>query len=140
MALSVLCAAVFLGHITRPRRRPRSTPMGYYHSTYFAYGLHIPLDAHPWTETDRIDTALATVKDQCPEVGHLTAGDYDRDRLFLVTKSDEIALGKYGRVMPSTPEQRADWDRQLRTAVDHLGYGHLRDLAEPTWLCIPDLS
>jgi hypothetical protein len=114
--------------------------MGYYHSTYFAYGLRIPIDAHPWTETDRIDAELATLKAECPDVGHLTAGDYDRDMLFLVTESDEIALGKYGRAMSATPEKCADWDRQLRNAVDQLGYGHLRDLEEPGWICIPDLS
>ena len=114
--------------------------MGYYHSTYFAYGLRIPIDAHPWTETDRIDTELAEIKDVAPDVGHLTAGDYDRDMLFLVTQCDEIALGKYGRATDATPEQRADWDRQLANAVDHLGYGHLRDLEAPGWLSIPDLS
>ncbi|MEU2120023.1 hypothetical protein ABZ567_31300 [Streptomyces sp. NPDC016459] len=114
--------------------------MGMYHSTYFAYGLRIPLDVHPWTETDRIDAELGAVKSQCPDVGHLSAGDYDRDMLFLVTQSDEIALGEYGRAALATPEQRADWDRQLRTAVDHLGYGHPQDLEEPGWLCIPDLS
>lgn len=114
--------------------------MGMYHSTYFAYGIHIPVDGPAWSETDRIDTELAAVKDLCPDVGHLTAGDYDRDMLFLVTESDEIELGKYGRATTATPEQRADWDRQLANAVDHLGYGHLRDLEAPGWLCIPDLS
>ncbi|MFF1686062.1 hypothetical protein [Streptomyces sp. NPDC058254] len=114
--------------------------MGYYHSTYFAYGLRIPVDAHPWAETDRIDEELKAVRDQCPDVGHLTAGDYDRDMLFLVTKSNRVDLGEYGRASSATPEQRADWGRQLANAVDHLGYGHIRDLDAPSWLCIPDLS
>ena len=114
--------------------------MGMYHSTYFAYGLRIPIGAHPWTETDRLDAELAKLKDRCPDVGHLTAGDYDRDMLFLVTESDEIALGKYGRATVATAEQRADWDRQLANAVHHLGYGQLPDLEAPGWLCIPDVS
>ncbi|MFJ2909378.1 hypothetical protein ACIO8F_08070 [Streptomyces sp. NPDC087228] len=114
--------------------------MGMYHSTYFAYGLHIPTDAHPWEETDRIDTELAAVKNRCPDVGHLTAGGYDRDMLFLVTECDEISLGKYGRATTATAEQRADWDRQLANAVEHLGYGHIRDLEAPGWLSVPDVS
>ncbi|WP_424862121.1 hypothetical protein [Streptomyces sp. MMS24-I29] len=114
--------------------------MGFHHSTYFAYGLRIPTAAHPWAETDRIDTALATVKFLCPDVGHLTAGAYDRDMLFLVTECDEVGLGTYGRATTATAEQRADWDRQLAQAVDHLGYGHIRDLDAPGWICVPDVS
>jgi hypothetical protein len=114
--------------------------MGMYHSTYFAYGLHIPTDAHPRTETDRIDAALATVKNRCPDVGHLTAGDYDRDMLFLVTESDEISLGQYGHGLEATPEQIANWGHQLAFAVHHLGYDQLPGLKAPDWLCIPDLS
>lgn len=116
--------------------------MGMYHSTYFAYGVHIPLadDVHVWAETDRIDRELPG--DRCPDVGHLTAGNYDADRLFLTTQCDEVKLGTYKHVTPETvtAEQLADWNQQLAVAVDALGYGTLPDLAGPGWICIPDLS
>ncbi|MEV5977539.1 hypothetical protein [Streptomyces sp. NPDC052114] len=116
--------------------------MGYYHSAYFAYGIHIPMNsqAAAWAEAERMDEALATVKDRCPDVGHLSAGDYDRDRLFLVTKCDEVALGEYGRASTATAEQRANWDLQLVNAVQALGYGENTELEPPGWLCVPDLS
>ncbi|MFI2426550.1 hypothetical protein ACH5A7_21045 [Streptomyces sp. NPDC018955] len=114
--------------------------MGMYHSTYFAYGLHIPVDGPAWAETDRIDSELAKLKDRCPDVGHLSAGHYDDDMVFLVTKTDEVRLGSYGRANLATDEERAAWNLQLAHAVVALGYDELPDLAEPGWLCIPDLS
>ncbi|MFH9413991.1 hypothetical protein [Streptomyces rochei] len=116
--------------------------MGYYHSTYFAYGIHIPLpDGTPaWTETDRIDTELTKLKDRCPDVGHLEAGHYDADMVFLVTKADTIPLGQYGRASTATAEQRANWDLQLANAVHALGYSNIPDLDAPGWICVPDLS
>lgn len=114
--------------------------MGMYHSTYFAYGLHIPTDEPAWRETDRIDEELKQHKERCPDVGHLSAGDYDRDMVFLVTVSQEIELGEYGHVNHATAEDRANWDAQLANAVHALGYSELPNLAAPGWLCIPDLS
>ncbi|WP_432164903.1 hypothetical protein [Streptomyces sp. bgisy031] len=116
--------------------------MGYYHSAYFAYGIHIPVDsqAAAWAEGERLDEELKNHKKRCPDVGHLSAGDYDRDRLFLVTKSDEIPLGQYGRASSATREQHANWDLQLAHAIQALGYGDRADLEAPGWICIPDLS
>jgi hypothetical protein len=114
--------------------------MGYHHSTYFAYGIHIPVEAPAWKETDRIDKELAKLKELCPDVGHLAAGDYDRDMVFLVTDCQEIDLGKYGRANLATADQCGEWDTQLAFAVHALGYSNLPDLQAPGWLCIPDLS
>lgn len=116
--------------------------MGMDHSTYFAYGVHIPISEYAWEETERLDKELTPLADQCPDVGYLTAGDYDADRLFLVTKSDEVKLGTFEHVTPNTvtPEQIADWNRQLATAVHALGYADLPDLDAPGWLCVPDVS
>lgn len=114
--------------------------MGYYQSTYFAYGLRIPVEGPAWKETDRLDKELPKLKDRCPDVGHLAAGDYDRDMVFLVTDSQEIELGSYGWANTATAEQRANWDTQLAHAVLALGYSELPDLAAPGWLCVPDLS
>ncbi|MGW4883390.1 hypothetical protein [Streptomyces murinus] len=111
-----------------------------YHSTYFAYGLRIPIEGPAWEETDRLDKELPHHKESCPDVGHLSAGNYDCDMLFLVTSCDEIKLGDYGRQAAASADKQADWDRQLTNAVEQLGYGHLRDLVAPGWLCVPDLS
>lgn len=114
--------------------------MDYHHFTYFAYGLRIPTDTPAWQETGHIDQELATIKDRCPDVEYLSAGAYDDDMVFLVTASDEIELGSYGRANLTTAAQYATWDAQLAIAVDHLGYSHSPDLEAPGWLCIPDLA
>ncbi|MFJ4703166.1 hypothetical protein ACIP5N_33950 [Streptomyces sp. NPDC088768] len=113
--------------------------MGYYHSTYFAYGVHIPTDSSAWEEEERITEVLKPLKDRCPDVRTLSAGDYDRNMLFLVTESTEIDLGDYGRTSSATAEQHAAWDAQLAAAVEALGYGDRR-LEAAGWLCVPDLS
>lgn len=118
--------------------------MGMYHCTYFAYGVHIPLpdDVHPWAENDRVEAELKTLKEQCPDVGYLSAGNCDADELFLTTQCDEVELGSYKHVTPETvtPERLAEWNRQLAFAVQALGYAELFDLSAPGWLCVPDLS
>jgi len=113
--------------------------MGYYHSTYFAYGIHIPVDGPAWRETERLEKELPKLKEHCPDVGYLEAGDYDRDMVFLTTTSREIALGEYGRANLATAEQCGLWCTQLAFAVEALGYSGL-NLAAPGWLCVPDLS
>lgn len=113
--------------------------MGMYHSTYFAYGIHIPTDRPAWEESERAETELAKIKGQCPDVGHLEAGDYDRDMFFLTTKCTSVDLGGYEHVTPqtATAEQYADWDRQLIGAAMALGY---KDTSAPGWFVVPDLS
>jgi hypothetical protein len=113
--------------------------MGCYHSTYFAYGIHIPGDGSAWEEAERADDELKKIKADCPDVGHLSAGDYDRDFFFLVTKCSEVRLGKFEHVTPqtATAEQLADWDRQLIAAATALGYANT---SAPGWLVVPDLS
>lgn len=113
--------------------------MGYYHSTYFAYGLHVSVEGPAWEESERAETELPKIKDRCPDIGHLEAGDYDRDHFFLVTKCSSVDLGKFEHVTPQTasPEQIADWDRQLIAAAMSLGY---TDTSAPGWFVVPDLS
>lgn len=113
--------------------------MGFHHSTYFAYGIHVKTDTYPWEEGERAEDVLKQHKATCPDVGHLSAGDYDRDMFFLVTKCDEVSLGKFEHVTPqtATAEQLADWDRQLIAAAMALGYA---DTSAPGWLVVPDLA
>lgn len=113
--------------------------MGFHHSTYFAYGIHVTTGQHAWQESEHAETELPKIKDACPDVGHLSAGDYDRDFFFLTTKCDEVSLGKFEHVTPQTasPEQIADWDRRLIAAAMALGY---TDVSAPGWFVVPDLS
>lgn len=113
--------------------------MGFSHSTYFAYGIHIPTNRPAGYEADHTEDTLPTVKATCPDVGYLQAGDYDREMFFLVTHCEEIDLGKFEHVTPDriTAEQRADWDRQLAAAAQSLGYDNA---SAPGWLAIPDMS
>lgn len=117
--------------------------MGMYHSTYFAYGVHVPLSEgkYAWAESEHIEAELPKHKDRCPDVGYLTAGNYDEDALFITTQCDEVELGEWKHVTPETvtPEQIAAWNYQLAYAVQALGYIG-RDVSAPGWLCVPDLS
>lgn len=117
--------------------------MGMYHSTYFAYGVNVPLlpGRLPWEESEHCETGLHQHKDQLPDVRFLTAGDYDDDRLFLTTQCKTVEYGEWMHVTPEShaAEQIADWNRQLAAAVEALGYGD-RAVSAPGWLCIPDLS
>ncbi|WP_031514806.1 hypothetical protein [Streptomyces sp. NRRL F-5123] len=113
--------------------------MGFSRSTYFAYGLRINTDQYAWVESEHAEAELPKIKADCPDVGHLSAGDYDRDMFFLVTKCNEVDLGEYEHVTPqsATAEQLADWDRQLVAAAMALGY---KDTSAPGWLVVPDCS
>lgn len=113
--------------------------MGMYHSTYFAYGVHV--DVSTYGESERIDEELRKHRDQLPNVGFLMAGNYDDDQLFLTTACTEVGLGKWEHVTPHshTAEQMDTWNRQLAAAVEALGYGD-RAVSAPGWLCVPDLS
>lgn len=117
--------------------------MGFSRSTYFGYGVHVQLveGRHAWAEAEHCEEQIPQHKAQIPDVGHLTAGDYDNDQLFLMTECAEVEYGEWQHVTPQshTAEQLAAWDRQLSDAVDLLGYGN-RAVSAPGWLCIPDLS
>ncbi|MFD8075847.1 hypothetical protein ACFV3E_24720 [Streptomyces sp. NPDC059718] len=113
--------------------------MGMSHATYFAYGIHVTTDRYPWEESEHADEELPKIKDHCPDVRTLSAGDYDRDFFFLVTKSHEVKLGTFEHITPqtATPFQIANWDRQLLAAAIALGY---TSTSAPGWLAVPDCS
>ncbi|KAB7850180.1 hypothetical protein [Streptomyces mobaraensis] len=113
--------------------------MGMHHSTYFAYGLHVTIDAHPWEEAERVEAELARLNDRCPDVHHLAAGDYDNDQFFLVTRCTEVTPGQFEHITATTvpAERQADWNRQLGEAAEALGYSRI---TEPGWLVVPDLG
>ncbi|MFJ4682002.1 hypothetical protein [Streptomyces sp. NPDC088789] len=107
--------------------------MGMHHSAYLAYGFQIPD-----TDPDAVEEAL---KDQ-PEntrVGYVHAGDYDRDKTYLVTEFHDVDLGDHKVITPES-FQRYEipaWNAALHEAAVKLGHG---DHPHPGWLLIPDLS
>lgn len=117
--------------------------MGMYHTTYFAYGIHVPLieGRYAWAEAEHCDITLLQHKEQFPDVRYLTAGDYDEDCLFITTQCRAVEYGEWVHVTPQTHTgvQLAEWNRQLCAAVEALGYGD-RDVSAPGWLCVADLS
>ncbi|MFC8704135.1 hypothetical protein ACFUIV_18365 [Streptomyces anulatus] len=103
--------------------------MGMYHSTYFAYGFQIP-DTDPGVLED---TNLGE------GVGFLQAGNYDRDRTFLVTQCTEVRLGDHRKVKPESFQaaEIEKWNAALTEAAARLG---VLTGFEPGWIVVPDMS
>lgn len=122
------------------------------YSAYVAYGVHIPVNPYRSDDTglfpdEQVDKALSvpTVKAACPDVGHIQAGDYDRDRFFLVTKCEEAEPGSYTRIGRdtlgrSTSDDELSWDRQILHLIEIMGWSGLADGFEPGWFVISDCS
>lgn len=106
--------------------------------TTIAYGLNLPLAGDAYDHTDRIATTLATVKDRCPDVKLIEAGnDTTAETIFLVTFEETVQPGTYVRAGAS-PEQQGEWNTQLAFAIDALGYSGLPGMEAPAWLCMSD--
>ena len=119
--------------------------MGYRTSAYHFYGIHVPADQwveddHPVAEGERIDMIVRALAQDARDIGYVTAGDYDRDMLFLVASGDdddlEVELGTF-RCVSGDQAARPEWDHRLRRVADAMGY----ELpGEPGWITVPDLS
>ena len=70
--------------------------MGYYYSTYFAYGVHVPQEqwrtSYVVEEGKRIDGVIAGLglRTNGTKVAHLSAGPYDADMFFLIIDIDGL--------------------------------------------------
>lgn len=102
--------------------------MGMDTSAYLAYGF--PIDD---IDENTLDSKLKAFKD----VGHLSAGDYDCNDLYLVTQCDNADLGTPEAVTIPGPDAIAEWDATLNAAAEALG---ITDHEPPTWLLIADVS
>lgn len=119
-------------------------------TAYHFYGVHIPDDlivggAAVWEEAERLDEVI---KDQglgsrhgSVSVGHLSAGAYDRNELFLCMSlkglSGEVRIGEQRRAV-QLPDTR-NWDLALRLVAESAGYDWAK-LLPPCWMVVVDES
>lgn len=120
--------------------------MGIFHTTYFFYGVHVPREKYvtdrQYRETEFLDGVIRTIPDRRNILGHVTAGDYDSDELFLCAspKDDDIEteLGTFKVVQSHTRAMEVtEWDRLLAQLIEKAGY---EGLDEPGWIVVPDAS
>lgn len=119
--------------------------MGFSYDAYVAYGVHIPVDPYRYDESghlpsDQVDLALSvpTVKEACPDVRYLEAGQYDENMFFLVTRCEGAELRTYKRIESLAEE--VDWDRQIKHLIEVMGWGGLVDVIDPGWFVVADCS
>lgn len=124
--------------------------MGFSHGTYVVYGVHIPREqyqAHgdPGSEAEYLDKVIATPNLTGRGLGHLLAGGYDRDELFICAddpndrSNAEIPLGEFRRLDPKPTSSRNDQFVALAALIVAAGYDLLK-LDNPGWIVVPDVS
>lgn len=104
--------------------------MGMFHSTYFAYGARAVEDVDP--EITEIDLGRVRVR-------VLRAGDYDRDKSFLVTECAALVPGEQTAVTRESFDyaEFRGWNAAVREAAERVG---VTLASPPTWLVVPDVS
>lgn len=118
--------------------------MGTSTSAYHFYGMHVPnaewTDGWASGEGERVDKVVKLLGAEAASVGHLTAGDYDLDMLFLCIDqtgvSIEVNLGTF-RLVRGTELAAVGWDTRLRRVAEAMGYVNV---SEPGWITVPDVS
>ena len=70
-------------------------------------------------------------------IGHLLAGAYDSDRFYLVT---QVYSARCEALAVPDLAPTADWDRQIRSAIEALGWTRFRQMDRPRWFIVADVS
>lgn len=118
--------------------------MGFWHSTYHFFGIHVPQDKYQTTsqqqETEWLDAVIKNTPGLSGTgLGYVTAGDYDRDELFLCVRpngeSTEVKLGNFAQV--TRESHRPEWHQLLLKFAEAAGY---EGLDEPAYIVVPDVS
>lgn len=104
--------------------------MGFWHTAYAAYGIALP-------KSIDLDTVEQYVDQLDNEVGHLNAGPYDRDSLYLVTACASAELGQTECIPVEATSP--GWDEQLRAAAVGLGVP-ADQVPTPGWFVVADMS
>lgn len=101
--------------------------MGIDTTAWIAYAA--PVKGHQYG--DDFDDQLS----QHDGVGHLSAGDYDRDVLYFVTYAESADLGRPEAIPADAlhPAQCLHWTEQIRRAAEACG---VELAADPGWLLI----
>lgn len=110
--------------------------MSIFRSSYLAYGIRLPDEGSLYDAQEVIEQTLSvsTVKEACPDVGHFTAGAYDEHSLYLVT---EFHAANYEPTWINVDwDLQQSWDRQLRRALEVLGWTRVLETFEPGWFVI----
>lgn len=117
--------------------------MGFSHSTYHGFGVHVPREqyrtGHTQSEGEWLDAVIRHTEGLDNRLlGHLSAGDYDRDELFLIASGPgetlTVELGSFVVLAAVDVTGRAEAVKALAEAA---GYTLT---TEPGWLVIPDCS
>lgn len=125
--------------------------MGYTTSAYHFYGIHVPHSEfdclHPWGESERLDELIAEVNTVIEptnvRLGHVTAGRYDDDMLFVGIITDdgpdwEVGLGEF-RIIRASPSVPPGWDEALKLLADRAGYDP-DVIGKPGWITVPSVD
>lgn len=122
--------------------------MGMSHSTYQFFGVHVPKEAyqtdHQWREVEWLDAIIGgNTAWKGQGLGHVQAGDYDRDELFLCVspkeESIEVELGTFRvTTKQATLEELLDRTKLLMDLIEAAGYGG--KLGPVGWVTVPDCS
>lgn len=105
--------------------------MGQYSSAYLVHGTKLPAGT-------RLATVESTLDGNTNGIGHLDAGPYDSDTLYLTTYCESADLGK-PKTLHLPEEQHPDWDRILDHALGLLDIPNSA-VDTPAWLLIADVS
>ena len=101
--------------------------MSIWTTAYLAYGFRTEI--HP-NNADELDLVLRDYNG----VGHLSAGGYDDNTVYLVTQCESGELGESEKVeIPHSPETYAEWDERLHAAAAAVG---ITEHEPPAWLLI----
>lgn len=117
-----------------------------HYTAFHFYGMHVPASQykgrHVYDEAERLDALIQDLAlgDKSTGVGHITAGAYDRDMLFLCIDiyglDADVELGSF-RTSAIDIGVRSEWDKALKILADAAGY---KGLMQPNWITVPDES
>jgi hypothetical protein len=112
--------------------------VGIHTSAYLAYGARVTGVRYGDDLDEPLATYNAAVTYADPHrdsVGHLAAGSYDNDKLYLVTYCAEADLGEPERLTVDdlNSAHPPHWDRHLAAAAKACG---VQMLSTPGWLLI----
>lgn len=109
--------------------------MSIWFTAYAAYGFPLPDE---FTDEEAIGQQITELEWRAEGVGTLSAGPYDRNRLYLVTECVEADLNDGAEPIPLKPVD-PNWNHALLAVAAAMRLD-LAALPAPCWLLIPDQS